>query len=402
MHSYVARQPIVDKNKELFAYELLFRDNETNTFPKVNPDIATSKIIAENELTMGLGKITDDKIAFINFPTDTLINNFPDFIDPSTICIEILEDIVITPALVQAVDRLHRLGYKFALDDYDFNERWQPLLPYASIVKVDIQQTNILQCMRMVRQPDYGHVEWLAEKVETESEFMQFSSIGFKYFQGYYFSPPEMLKKNKVTMSQHLIVEMITAISEPFLDYGKLETLFAKDITLTYKLLRYLNKAHCQLEKEIESIKHALAYLGDDEVKKYLSLLLVANLTSEGNNDVIKRSLHRAKFCELLLAKICDKGLNDSKAFLTGMMSQIDLILGHSLEHILEMLPLHSDIKAALLKIECDRSRALQLIKAMEANDTEQANHYAQLLELEKEDIKSVYMEASKWATSIL
>jgi len=402
MYSYVARQPIIDRNQNLVAYELLFRDNENNTFPKVNPDIATSKIIAENELTLGLQQITDDKVAFINFPTDTLINNFPDFIDPDTICIEILEDVEVTPKLVKACKELHEKGYTFALDDYDFHEKWQPLIPFAKIIKVDIRQTNILQCMRMVRQPEYEHVEWLAEKVETEVEYVQFSSIGFQYFQGYYFAAPEMLKKNRVTMSQHLVVELIEAISEPNLNYDKLEKLFAKDLTLTYKLLRYLNKANAQMEQEIESIRHALIYLGEDEVKKYLSLLLVANLTSDKNNDVVMTSLHRAKFCELLLAKLCDKGLSDSKAFLAGMLSQIDVILGHDLEHVLNLIPLHADIKAALLKVECNRSIALQLIKALEDNDTEQSNLYANELDIKKADIKDVYLKAARWAKSII
>ena len=259
-----------------------------------------------------------------------------------------------------------------------------------------------MQCMHMVRQPEYSHVEWLAEKVETETEFLQFSSIGFKYFQGYLFSAPEVIKKNKVTMPQHLIVDIITAISEPELDYTKLEALFAKDITLTYKLLRYLNKANGQLEKEIESIRHALIYLGEDEVKKYLSLLLVANLTSDGNNEVITRSLHRAKFCELLLAKMCKQGLNDSKAFLTGMMSKIDVLLGHELDHVLQLIPLHPDIKTALLRTECDRSRALQLIIALESNDTEQANFYAKEIGVDKDDIKAVYFASSRWTSTML
>ena len=351
---------------------------------------------------MGLQQITDDKVAFINFPTDTLINNFPDFIDPETICIEILEDVDITPHLVEACKKLCEKGYTLALDDYDFSERWLPLVPFAKIIKVDIHQTNILQCMRMVRQPEYDHVEWLAEKVETEVEYVQFSSIGFQYFQGYYFAGPEMLKKNKVTMSQHLVVELIATISEPHLNYDKLEKLFAKDLTLTYKLLRYLNKANAQMEQEIESIRHALIYLGEEEVKKYLSLLLVANLTSEKNNDVVMTSLHRAKFCELLLARLCEKGQNDSKAFLIGMLSQIDVILGHKLEQVLELIPLHEDIKVALLKVECNRSIALQLIKAIEDNDTEQSNYYAEELELTRNDIKDVYLKAARWAKSII
>ena len=401
MYSYVARQPIVDKDKKVYAYELLFRDNENNTFPKVNPDTATSKLIAENELTLGLQQVTDDKVAFVNFPTDTLIHNFPDFLDPKKVCIEILEDVHIDDELVAACKRLYEQGYVLALDDFDFNARWMPLVPYAKLIKVDIQQVNILQCMRMVRQPEYKHVIWLAEKVETEVEFVQFSSIGFKYFQGYFFGAPEMLKKNRVTMAQSLVVELIAAVSEDRLDYDKLESLFVKDLTLTYKLLRYLNKAHSQLESESESVRHALIYLGEDEVKKYLSLLLVANLTSDENNELVLKSLHRAKFCEVVLGRQAD-GKHDSKAFLAGMLSQIDLILGHPLENVLELIPLHPDIKCALTEINCHRSKALQLIKALEENDTELSNQYAEELGTTKDAIKAAYRYAADWAKTII
>lgn len=401
MYSYVARQPIVDKNNNLYAYELLFRDTENNTYPKVHPDTATTTLIAENELTMGLQQVTDNKLAFINFPTDTLINNFPDFIDPTTVVIEILEDVEVSDKLITALKALTEKGYVFALDDYDFDKKWLPVVPFAQIIKVDIQLVNILQCMKHIRREEYNHVIWLAEKVETEKQFNQYSSLGFTYFQGYYFSAPEMIKKNKVSLSQNLVVELITLVSEPKLNYNALEQLFLKDITLTYKLLRFLNNANKQLEKEIESVRHALIYLGEHEVKKYLSVLLIANLASDKNSDLVLKSLQRAKFCEIILTNPSDNKFDD-KAFLAGMLSQIDLILGHPLDDVLQLIPLHPEIKAALVKIECRRSIALQIAKAKEREDDKLLAEYAEQLDSPIEKVDAAYTYALDWSKTII
>ncbi|MDC2890103.1 EAL and HDOD domain-containing protein [Psychrosphaera algicola] len=401
MYSYVARQPIVDKHNNLYAYELLFRDTENNTFPKIHPDTATTTLIAENELTMGLQKVTDNKLAFVNFPTDTLINNFPDFIDPSTVIIEILEDVEVSDKLISALETLSKKGYVFALDDFDFDEKWLPIVPFAQIVKVDIQLVSLLQCMKQIRRQEYKHVIWLAEKVETEKQFAQYLSLGFTYFQGYYFSPPEMIKKNKVSLSQNLVVELISLVSEPKLNYNTLEQLFLKDITLTYKLLRFLNNANKQLEKEIESVRHALIYLGEHEVKKYLSLLLIANLASEKNSDLVLKSLQRAKFCEIVLTNATDNKFDD-KAFLAGMLSQIDLILGYPLDDVLQLIPLHPEIKAALVKIECRRSIALQIAIAKEQNNEELVVKYAEQLDAPMEKVDAAYAFALDWSKTII
>lgn len=401
MYSYVARQTIVDKNNEIYGYELLFRDTENNTFPKVNPDTATSTLIADNELTMGLSQVTDNKPAFINFPTDILINHFPDFIDPKTVIIEILEDVEVSLELVEQLKFLTEKGYQFALDDFDFDHKWAPIVPYAKIIKVDIQLVNILKCMKEIRKPEYQHVIWLAEKIETLREFNQYAQLGFTYFQGYYFSKPEMIKKNKVSLSQNLVIELIAMVSQTSLDYDKLEKLFVKDITLTYKLLRFLNNAHDQLEKEIESVRHALIYLGEQEVKKYLSLLLIANLASDGNNEVVMSSLQRAKFLEIILTNP-DDNTNDDKAFLVGMLSQIDLILGHPLAQVLELIPLHSDIKNALIKMECNRSKALAIAKQLEAESDENIEELAEQLGTDKDKISAAYKYAVDWSATII
>lgn len=398
MHSFVARQPIVDRENSLFAYELLFRDSEKNIFPFVNSEVATSKIFVENELTGGINVITDNNLAFINFPTDVLITNFPNFINPTQIYIEILEDVTIDEQLVTACARLRKLGYKFALDDFDCSSKWDVLIPYVDIIKIDIQQTNILKCMQLLRNPAYKNIIWLAEKVETEVEYKQFHSLGFSYFQGYYFGKPEMIKKKKMSTSSHLIIDLIGIINAPVVDYDKVESMMLKDVSLTFKLLRYING---NVSNEITSIRHALTYLGEEEVKKYLSLLLVANLSDESNNTILHSSLRRAKFCEQIAQKK-RPGKEDSKAFLVGMLSQMDVLLEQPLNTMLDLLPLHGDIKTALSVVSCDLSISLQLIKSIDNTSIKDVNRYAKHLGLDKIEIKEMYKSSDNWAKHTL
>lgn len=356
--------------------------------------MATSKIFVENELTGGLNVITDNNPAFINFPTDVLITNFPNFVSPTEIYIEILEDVIIDQQLISTCARLKELGYKFALDDFDCSSKWDVLIPYVDIIKIDIQQTNILKCMQLLRNPAFNDIIWLAEKVETEVEFKQFHSLGFTYFQGYYFGKPEMIKKKKMSTSSHLIIDLIGIINAPVVDYEKVESMMLKDVSLTFKLLRYING---NVSNEITSIRHALTYLGEEEVKKYLSLLLVANLSDQSNNNILHSSLRRAKFCEQI-AQQRRPSKSDSKAFLVGMLSQMDVLLDQPLTTMLDLLPLHIDIKTALSTV----SMSLQLIKSIDTGSIKDVNHYAKHLDLNKLEIKEMYKLADQWAKHTL
>ena len=171
MYSYVARQPILDINQELVAYELLFRDGESNHFPNICPDQATSNILTNNHLSMGVEKVTGDLPAFINFHADTLIRNFPSFLDPNKVVIEILENVPISDELLVACRELKNKGYKFALDDHDFDPKWDVFFPLVDIIKVDVLSTNMLTISRYIRRLEAFNLTLLAEKVETAEQF---------------------------------------------------------------------------------------------------------------------------------------------------------------------------------------------------------------------------------------
>jgi c-di-GMP-related signal transduction protein len=153
----------LDIVQNIVAYELLFRDGKSNSFPNIDPNQATSNILTNNHLALGLEQVTGNLPAYINFHADTLIFNFPSFLDSKNVVLEILEDVPITPELLSACSSLYKKGYKLALDDFDFDDKWEAFYPFIDIIKVDVLQFSILEISKLVRKIRGLDVTLLAE-----------------------------------------------------------------------------------------------------------------------------------------------------------------------------------------------------------------------------------------------
>ncbi|WP_448249992.1 EAL and HDOD domain-containing protein [Thalassotalea agariperforans] len=401
MYSYVARQPIIDLNQNLIAYELLFRDGESNQFPNICPDQATSNILTNNHLTLGIEKVTSGHTAFINFHADTLIKNFPSFLDPKNVVIEILEDVPITDELIDACKELKAKGFKFALDDHDFDPKWDIFFPLIDIIKVDVLDASIIDISRYIRRLQDYNITLLAEKVETKEQFEKYKLLGFTLFQGYFFAKPEMIKQKKANTAKQNILELIQHASAKEMDFSKISDTFSKDPGLTYKLLRFINSPVYGRNQEITSLKHALAYIGELELKKFISLLALSDLSSGKCMELMRFSLVRAKFCEIISEKLHDDN-NPPKAFLTGILSLIDGILDQQINTVFDIIPIHNDIKEALMNKNNYLRHYLTLAKLTEQGDWKKSSLLTIKLGLANKDTYNAHMQAIEWADDIL
>ncbi|GHF89832.1 EAL and HDOD domain-containing protein [Thalassotalea marina] len=402
MYSYVARQPILDSKQKVVAYELLFRDGQSNSFPNIDPDKATSNILTNNHLTLGLDKITNGLPAYVNFHSDALVQHFPSFLSPDNIVIEILEDVQLTPELIDALTELKRKGYKLALDDHDFDARWQPILPLIDIIKVDVLALSIADIQCALATIEAKNITLLAEKVEDREQFEQLKQLGFTLFQGYFFAKPEMVKQRKVLTDKRNLISLIGETTQQKLNLPRITEIFASDPGLTYKLLRFINSAYYGLTQEISSLKHALVYIGEADLKRFISLLALSNLSQNKCTEITRLSLVRAKFCELLSEKQALQEEHQPKAFLTGLLSLVDGILDHDLEHVLEVLPLHVDIKSALLNQDNYLHQYLHLSQLVERGDWENASRFNIERGLPDECCFQSHQTALNWADSVL
>ena len=391
----------MNSDKEVVAYELLFRDGENNRFPNVDPTKATSSILTHNQLTMGIESITGNLSAYLNFHQEALIDNFPNFLDPEKVVIEILEDVKISPSLIKACRILHEKGYTLALDDYDFDPKWRVLMPYVDILKVDVTQVSLLEISRKVREVENFNKILLAEKVETAQQFEQLKLLNFTLFQGYFFARPELLKRKKISTSERGIIELIEQSSQATIDFTRVNDIIETDPGLTYKLLRYINSPIYGCSQEITSLKHALAFIGESELQKFISLLAISNLSKNKPSEILRLSLARAKFCEQISLYRQDNE-NPPKAFLTGLLSLIDGILDNELEQVLNMLPIHSDIKAAIRQEDNRLFHYLRLAVALEQGDWMAAVKYQTLLNIGEKACQNAHKQAFDWADNLL
>lgn len=401
MYSYIARQPILNIKKELVAYELLFRDGINNTFPDINPEQATSNILNNNHLTLGVEEVTGDFPAYINFHTDALIKHFPSFLDPKKVVIEILEDVPVTNNLLNACKTLKSKGYKLALDDHDFTPKWTDFYPYIDIIKIDVLAFSLIEISRFISEVKSFDLTLLAEKVETAEQFEKLKFLGFDLFQGYFFARPEMLKQKKLSATKHHILELLSQSSQKKLDFNEMSKTFSSDPSLTYKLLRFINSPSYGCSQEITSLKHALTYIGERELKKFIALLALADLNNGKPSEIMTMSLVRAKFCEQISDHLRNTE-NPPKAFLTGILSLIDGLLDHKLIDVLNMLPVHKDIKSALLERKNYLAQYLELAQTIELGNWVQCLILCEEMNIDANICYEAHRVAIEWADNMM
>ena len=203
MNSYLARQPVLNREKDTIGYELLFRDGPKNSFPEIGDEQATHRLLTDNFLSTGNNDVTSGKKAFINFPYNSLINRIPLLFPKQSFIIEILETCQPDDQLLDSVIELHRAGYTLALDDFTPTPEWNRFIPYIHIIKFDLRQIPIAKAGFFIRRHKEkgSQITFLAEKVETHEEFVAARAAGFDLFQGYFFSRPEILRKKALKPS---------------------------------------------------------------------------------------------------------------------------------------------------------------------------------------------------------
>ncbi|NOH79425.1 EAL domain-containing protein [Vibrio sp. RE86] len=398
-YSYIARQPILDTDKHTVGYELLFRDGPKNTFPEIDPEQATSRLLSDHFLSTHYETL-GDKLGFVNFPYQSLVNRVPTLFPADNLVVEILENCEPTQELLEAVKEMSSLGYKIALDDFVPSREWKVFLPYVSMIKFDIQTVPIAKAQIFMMRLSEFDITFLAEKVETYEEFEQAKAAGFQYFQGYFFSKPEMISRKSLEPSFMTVVQLLTEIAKPNIDYPMIESLISKDVTLSYKLLTFVNSSSI-VKTRIQSFKQALVYLGEDKLRKFISLVALASTQDSKPDYLYGLSIQRARYCELVASRLKHR-FEPGQAFLTGMFSLLDSLLDRPLEQIVEEISVDETIKFAITKNEGILGTILDLTKAYEKAEWEEVQRHCDTLGLDQQTLSECYDASVKWAAELL
>lgn len=261
------------------------------------------------------------------------------------IVIELLEDIRVDLRIINNIRELSNLGYTIALDDFILNDEWRPLLTYADIIKLDVLQMSEDEICSVIEKLRRYPVKLLAEKVESLKQFEWLQSLGFDYFQGFFLSKPNIVQGRRIGVNQTAAIRLLAAINNPDVEFSDLAQIISQDVSLSFKLLHYINSAFFAIPRRIESIRHAVSYLGLNEIKRWSNILTLASLSSKPK-ALLQTALIRAKMCECLARQMTEE---PEHFFLIGMLSTLDSILDIPIEDALELLPLTSDVIDAIL-----------------------------------------------------
>jgi c-di-GMP-related signal transduction protein len=391
---FIARQPILTREEQVFGYELLFRDGVENYFRSSDPD-AASRSTLDSSILMGLDVLCGNRRAFVNCTRDVLLKDYITLLPSSQVVVEVLETVTPDDQVLAACQRLKEAGYLIALDDFAADDPRQSLTDLADILKVDIRRTQAEQRVELMKRYGPWRCRMLAEKVETREEFFAVRKEGFVYFQGYFFREPEMLTTHEIPSNRLHYVRMLQAVSRPELDSREIENLIKSEASLCYRLLRYMNSASFGFANEIHSVRHALSLLGEREVRRWVRLVATFGAAQAKSSELVLAALVRARFCELLSSKIQH---GDSDLFLLGLFSLMDSILETPMADLLTNVPVDQETKSVLLG-GASRLRPLyQLMLARESGEWQDTSELSRQLHLTESEIAEAYWQAMQWA----
>lgn len=381
--------------QNVFGYELLFRNGLEDYF-HADPEFA-SRSTLDSSLLFGLNTLCDGRRAFLNCTREVLLKDLVTLLPANQTVVEILETVEPGDRVIAACKRLKEAGYLIALDDFAPNDPRSTLCDFADILKIDFRATKPEERAGLMRRFGTAERRMLAEKLETPQEFRQARDMGFVLFQGYFFRRPEVMMAREVPASKLHYLRLLEMVCRAELDLRELERAIKQEASICYRLLRYLNSPLFGFSLEIKSIRHAMAILGERELRRWIRLVVTVGAAEQKCSELVLTGLARARFCELLSARL----RSDSDLFLMGLLSIMDAILEVRMDVLLEQLPVDKETKAALLG-QASRLRPLyQLMLAQESGEWGQSCELAEHMKISDEEVAEKWWQAMQWAQNV-
>lgn len=388
---FVGRQPILGPNLKTIGYEVLYRDCESDSANIHDEAMATAQVLLNTYLDIGLEHVVGTHLAFLNIPTQFLLDRHCEALPKHRVVLEILETVEPTQEVIEAMTSLSQQGYTIALDDFVFHDRFRPFLELADIVKIDVLDKSFEQLQRETHQFRNYRARLLAEKVETREAFETCKQLGIFYFQGFFFYRPDIIRGHKIPANRVALLELLGKIQDPNITFESLVECIRNDLSLSYKILRYVNSASVGLPRRVESIEQAACMVGLDRIRTWASLIVMA-IGKDQPMEMLVIALVRAKMCESLGQQLGAD--SPEKYFTMGLLSVLEALYGSSMEKLVGNLPLPDDILEALILEKGTMGTALSSVKAYEKGEWLQLK----TLQLSPGTIRDFYVEAIDWA----
>jgi EAL and modified HD-GYP domain-containing signal transduction protein len=391
---FLGRQPILDAQRHLFGYELLYRAADTDRFSG-DPEQATREVI---DHWLMLIPEPNRTASFVNCTRSVLVEGLVSLLDPQSTVLEILEDIQPDPELIACCLALKKQGYRFALDGYVPQPSHHRFLEFADFIKIDFQTADFSLRREIYALADRYRAVLLAEKVETEIQLRIAVSEGCTLFQGYFFSQPVILGSRTVPQNYFIYLKLLAALYRDPADLRKIEKLVSADASLCYRVLRLANSALRGRPGIMSTIREALLMIGDEAVRRMVTVAMAGAMSSHRAPAVISLALSRARFCELLAPSLSEP---PAQLYLLGILSLLDVLLETPLARILEALPVSSEMKSALAGDQGNAAQVLDLVRSLESCDWDRCEKIQLRLGLAEGSIAAMHLDSMRWASSM-
>ncbi|WP_444994823.1 EAL and HDOD domain-containing protein [Aliikangiella sp. IMCC44359] len=393
-----ARQPIFDGNNKLYGYELLYRDLHPNSAIFDDGNRATSELLVNY-----CGGILNDEEApyvkiFINLTRQLILSDYFFPLEPSRVVIEILENTLVDDKLVEKVKELKNKGFEIALDDYNFLPKYDPLIPLANYIKIDLLHISQVTLKDSLKELEYNILAplpkrplFLAEKVEDQEKYEYCRNIGFELFQGFYLERPQLVYGKKIRNNSETALQIVAQLQEPNLDIDHLCHSISRDTKLSYQILKIINSPLCRLPRKVSSLKEAVVFLGLEQIKKWAMAMALSNNSTQ-SVELFRILLQRARTCELYATS---KNYDHPESFFTvGLFSGIDAVMLADKKWLIQKLDLEADMNDAILNEKGLKGEVLLLAKAVETSNW---NYTHQLEQSDQIELFSAHENAINW-----
>jgi Predicted signal transduction protein containing EAL and modified HD-GYP domains len=400
----LACQPILNTKKRIFGYELLYRTSPNSTeYDAADGSAATRELLATAFGDVGIKKITGGQRSFVNFPARLLEEDIPLLYSKDILVVEVLESVQPTEENIAAIQRLKKHGYMVALDDFTFQDGYEPLLRLADIVKVDFLQypnrDDLERLLRKIRR--VGDKVLLAEKVETIEDFDMARELGFTLFQGFFFSRPKLHSGRHLSPMELSRLQLLRCLREDEMDFQQVAEIIKRDVVLSHKLLRIVNSSHYGLSFFVSSILHALTILGTEGTRKWISFAVLQDSAGDSEQELSRMALTRGLFMEKLTIPLHRRREKET-FFLFGLFSMADVLMKVPMDEVLSQTNLSSKITKPLLDGEGDFADLLRIVIGYERADWGSTTEIAERFRLDEDLLAKYYLEALKEAIEML
>ncbi len=401
---YLGRQPILDGSRQLIGYELLFRATDCGYAEISDMEQASASVIITTLTDFGIERVLGSLKGFFNVTREMLMSDALELLPRDQVVIELLESIAVSAEVVERCRQLKELGFTLALDDNIYAAEYQPLYPLCDIVKVDLLLTSPAELPGMVAQLKQWPVRLLAEKVENEDIYSLCNSLGFEFYQGYYFARPVVLKQKKTDLSRLALTRLLNQVlAEAAVE--EIEETFKQNPTLTYNLLRLVNSVAMGFREKIKNLRHAIIALGHQQLKRWVMLAIFTHGDVQGmNNPLLQVAAARGKLMEQLVKNRKGVGVNSDYpdlAFMTGILSLVDVLLEVSMTDIVAQLNLADEVRLALLERGGELGSILAMAELLEQNDFAAAARLIGQNRFSMESLFAAQLDSIEWTNSL-